>query len=141
MKLSPRIYAEALYAAVKTASGKELHAVARRFLQLLRRRRHFRMLPQIIRQFDEVLEREEGLVPVRVTTARTHAAEDERDWVRAAVLGVLPDEGKRRIELERQVDPDLVGGFVIRVKDRIIDGSVHSFVRQLREKLKVAVIQ
>src|SRR3989338_227819 len=138
MKLTPRLYAEALYSAVKTASGKELSMIARRFLLLLRRRRHWRMLPQIIRQFDQVLEREEGLIAVRVTTARAHGAEEEREWVGTVVRGVKPEKEKRRVELERAVDPALVGGFVIRVKDKVVDGSVHSFVRQLRDRLQSA---
>jgi len=53
-------------------------------------------------------------------------------------LAVIPEKEKRRVELERAVDPALVGGFVIRVKDKVVDGSVHSFVRQLRDRLQSA---
>src|SRR3989338_6582237 len=116
MKLTPRLYAEALYSAVKTASGKELSMIARRFLLLLRRRRHWRMLPQIIRQFDQVLEREEGLIAVRVTTARAHGAEEEREWVRTVVRAVILKKEINTLQFSPEV---AVVGEVMEVGDGV----------------------
>ena len=40
-----------------------------------------------------------------------------------------------RIELDVQVDPSLLGGVVVRVGDRLIDGSVRSRLERLRNQL------
>jgi len=40
-----------------------------------------------------------------------------------------------RIELEVQVDPSLLGGLVVRVGDRLIDGSVRGRLERLRNQL------
>ena len=40
-----------------------------------------------------------------------------------------------RIELEQEVDPSLLGGLVVRVGDRLIDGSVRGRLERLRNQL------
>jgi len=39
------------------------------------------------------------------------------------------------IELEQEVDPSLLGGLVVRVGDRLIDGSVRGRLERLRNQL------
>jgi F-type H+-transporting ATPase subunit delta len=40
-----------------------------------------------------------------------------------------------RVELDLQVDPSLLGGLVVRVGDRLIDGSVRGRLERLRNQL------
>ena len=40
-----------------------------------------------------------------------------------------------RVSLETQVDPSLLGGLVVRVGDRLIDGSVRGRLERLRNRL------
>jgi F-type H+-transporting ATPase subunit delta len=40
-----------------------------------------------------------------------------------------------RIELQTSVDPSLLGGLVVRVGDRLIDGSVRGRLERLRNQL------
>lgn len=43
------------------------------------------------------------------------------------------------LEFQYSVDPELIGGMVVRVGDRIIDGSVSTKLRQLRESILKAL--
>ncbi len=76
-------------------------------------------------------------------------ADDEAGRIRATAITAvpLPDEDAQRlradlgsrlgreIRLEARVDPTIVGGLVLRVGDRVFDGSVATRLRQLRRQL------
>lgn len=141
MKLTPRIYAEALYEAVKAVPHKEIPKILFRFLLLVRQRRHWAMLPSIMRRFDEVMADVEGLITVKFTTAREHSTAHEREWMKETLHRLMALEKRQRVELERQVDPDLIGGFTMRVKDMAVDASVKGWLKQLRGRFTTASIE
>jgi F-type H+-transporting ATPase subunit delta len=58
-------------------------------------------------------------------------SEDERQ----AVVRRLQELTGKEIVLETQVDPEILGGLVARVGDRLIDGSTRSQLLKLRSRL------
>ena len=42
---------------------------------------------------------------------------------------------QKEVIIEQDIDPDIIGGILIRVGDKIIDGSVHSKFESLKLKL------
>ncbi len=135
MRVSSRTYAEALYEAVKAASEKELPAIMRRLLVVLQQRRHWGMLPKIMRSFDDVLYEREGLLDVELKTARAHTKEHMKHWIGEVLKVAIPDEGKRRVNLTQEVDPSLVGGMTMRTRGYVYDGSVKGWMQQLKLRL------
>ncbi|MEW6611043.1 MAG: F0F1 ATP synthase subunit delta [Patescibacteria group bacterium] len=135
MRLTPRTYAEALYESVKAASEKELPAIMRRLLQLLQRRRHWNMLPKIIRAFDEVLFEKEGMIAATFTSGKEHGSTHEKEWIKQLLNALYPHEGKRNVVLERIVDPSVIGGMKMKVRGFIYDASIEALLKKLREKL------
>ena len=49
---------------------------------------------------------------------------------------VTRQSGRLDVELVENVDPDLIGGFVLRVGDRQLDDSVRSGLRKIRTALQ-----
>jgi ATP synthase F1 delta subunit len=43
---------------------------------------------------------------------------------------------KRKLEIVNKVDPDVIGGFVIQVSDKIIDLSIDSYLSEIEKNLK-----
>jgi F-type H+-transporting ATPase subunit delta len=81
---------------------------------------------EIRRQLDEL----RGIIPVQVTTAApldAAAADKLRQSLRAIVRG--------EPRLETSVDPQLIGGAVLRVGDTVYDGSVARQLEQLRSQI------
>ena len=64
----------------------------------------------------------------------TSAAPLGPDEVRALTARLEQLSGGR-VELTTQTDPDLLGGVVVRLGDRLIDGSVRGRLERLRSKL------
>ena len=44
------------------------------------------------------------------------------------------------LEIEQQVDPTILGGVIVRLGDRMIDGSVRGRLERLRSRLEAGVI-
>jgi len=80
--------------------------------------------------FEELWERENRLIPVEVTSA----VELDR--------GTVDDIGKQigeqtghAIQLTSRIDPDILGGIVLRVGNSILDASIRGRLEQLRKEV------
>lgn len=103
---------------------------AHNLVRVLTEHRRLKELPGIYELFTEAWLREQGIEIATVTTAEPLSPEDER-----AVRDGLERMTGHRIEMRLMVDPDIIGGIVARVGDTLIDGSVRTKLRALRQRL------
>jgi F-type H+-transporting ATPase subunit delta len=91
------------------------------------------LISRIRREYDRRWEDANDLLPVTVTSA---VALDD------AVVERIGDEiGRqtgRRVQLTKEVDPSIVGGFVVRVGNAILDASIKSRLETLRKTIAKA---
>lgn len=99
-------------------------------LALMQKRGRIDQLPRVAAEFRRLDNVRQG---VTLATA-TSAAPLEPDEVRA-LQERLESMTDGRVELDVQVDPSLLGGLVVRVGDRLIDGSVRGRLERLRNRL------
>src|SRR3989338_5086013 len=140
MRLTPRLYAEALYEAVKAAPEKELSSIMLQMLVVLRQRRHWGWLTKIVRAFDEVLYEREGMIAVTLTSSRAHGPTQEKEWIKHLLDALHPTKDKRSVALERIIDPVLIGGVKLKARGYVYDASVGKWLAELRKKLSQAQI-
>jgi F-type H+-transporting ATPase subunit delta len=103
------------------------------FLELLAERHRMPVLFRIRRTFDALWADENRLLPVTVTSAT------ELD------SGLVEDIGKRieqqtgrRVELSSNVDPDVLGGLMVRVGNMVLDATIRNRLEQLRKQVAKA---
>ena len=89
---------------------------------------------EIAGQFEKMVEDHQGLARARATTAVELSDAD-----RQALLQRLRDSTGRQVLLETDVDPAILGGVVVQIGDRLIDGSTRSRLEALRDSLVGAV--
>jgi ATP synthase F1 delta subunit len=116
-----------------TREGQPLVANA---LQLLLERGRFPIIGELHEAFDGLAAVEAKLVNVEVTSA-VELTPETRKKIAARVAKATG----REVELAERVDPDIVGGLVLRVGDVIVDGSVQARIRQLRRRLATAELR
>ena len=101
-----------------------------RYLQALVRNRRHLLIPQIADAYRTLVDEAEGRVHAQVTVAKEATAEDEaliaRQLSRALGKDVIP---------HLTVNPEILGGVVVRVGDRVMDGSVRRRLMTLRNRL------
>jgi F-type H+-transporting ATPase subunit delta len=103
------------------------------FLELLAERHRMPVVFRIRRRFDELWAEENRLLPVSVTSA----VELDEGLVKSIGERIEEQTG-RRVELSSQVDPDVLGGLVVRVGNMVLDASVRNRLEQLRKQVAKA---
>lgn len=118
---------------VMDALFPDVDPVLKNFFYLVLARGRERDLPEMAVQFRRLVDRENRVLPVEVSSAVPLAAE-----ITAAVQDRLAEITGQNIRLQATVDPSLLGGMVIRIGDRVLDASLKKKLELLGEHLKNA---
>lgn len=102
----------------------------RNFLELLVEKHRMPALFRIRREYEVLWEQENRLLPVTITSA---VALDEQT-VRSIGDAIGRQTGQR-VELTTKVDPDVLGGLVVRVGNSILDASIRNRLENLRRSV------
>ena len=117
----------------KEGLGKVLDGAdetVRNFLELLVEKHRVPAIHRIRRAYDALWEEENKLLPVEVTSAI------ELDSETVENIGAkIGERTGRKVQLESKVDPDILGGIVVRVGDRILDASIANRLESLRKQV------
>lgn len=97
---------------------------------LLLKRGRIEQLPRVATEFRRLDDRRNNLVHATVTSAAPLKPAEVK-----AIAARLEELTGSTVDLETSVDPDLLGGVVVRVGDRLIDGSVRGRLERLRSQL------
>lgn len=100
---------------------------------LLVARRRLGLMDQIVVEYERLADAYQGLEHAEVTTAILLNEEDK-----AKLSQRLAEITGSRIMLTVRVNPGLIGGFVARIGDRVLDGSTRSKLSALRKSLAQA---
>ncbi len=103
------------------------------FLEALLERHRMPAIFRIRSRYGEMWDDENKLLPVQVTSAVTL----DEDIVRSIGDRVGEQTG-RHVELSSRVDPDILGGIVLRVGNFILDASIRNRLEQLRKQVAQA---
>jgi len=98
---------------------------------LLLRRRRTSLGPQIAQAYQEILDRAQGISHAVVTSAVPLSADELRD-----VEQKLRELAGGPVTVETQVDESILGGLIVRIGDRLIDGSTRSRLSALKQRLE-----
>jgi len=100
------------------------------FLKLLIENHRTPVIFRVRRNFDKLWEEENRLLPVTVTSAV------ELDKGTVSQIGDrIAEETGRKVDLSAVVEPDILGGLVVRVGNSILDASVRNRLDQLRKQV------
>lgn len=110
--------------------SSSLTPAAYNFVRLLLRNHRLTLAPGVQEAFDEMYLAEQGIAYADVTTAIPLTADEE-----ARVAASLTRFTGKTIKLRTHVDPEIIGGILARVGDQLIDGTVTSQLRQLKNRL------
>jgi len=100
------------------------------FLKLLIEKHRMPVVFRIRATYDALWEDENRLLPVQITSAV------ELDKQVVSQLGDrIAEQTDRKVDISADVDPDIVGGIVVRVGNSVLDASVRNRLEQLRRQV------
>ena len=100
------------------------------FLELLAERHRMPVLFRIKREFDALWADEHKLLPVTVTSAVELDEGFAEDIARR-----IQEQTGRTVELSSTVDPDVLGGLMVRVGNMVLDASLRNRLERLRKQV------
>lgn len=101
------------------------------FFDIILRKGREAYLPEIGAEFVEQYKQLEKVSSVTLTTAQP-ITDDALESIKAKLLG--SDITQESVEIKTEVNPELIGGFIVQVGDKLIDASV---AHKLKEVAKV----
>jgi ATP synthase F1 delta subunit len=100
------------------------------FLELLLENHRMPVVFRVRREFDRLWEEANDLLPVLITSA---VALDES--VSRRIGDEIGRQTGKQVELTSTVDPDVIGGIVLRVGNSILDASIRNRLETLRKQV------
>ena len=128
------LLAEKRRALEKGLAGSALKGVLL-FLDLLLRKKRMSEFPVVVSEFEALVEKSQGLKRAQVVSA-TPLEKAELDRLHRALEKLTAG----RIRLESEIDPELLGGALVRIGDRVIDRSARTLLRAMAERLQHASV-
>jgi F-type H+-transporting ATPase subunit delta len=111
---------------------KDAGPAARNLARLLVERGRVAILPRVLEEYDLLADRESGVLRAEVVTAVPVDARLEKR-IREQLAAKLGGD----VQTTVRQDPSILGGLVIRIGDRVIDGSVRTRLAQLTPTTRV----
>lgn len=118
-------------AVLATADELKVDPTTRSFLGVLAHNRRLAELPAVIRAFRMLAARHRGEVTAEVTSAHPLDGEQVEQLKHS-----LRQRVGREVAVELAVDPDLLGGLVVRIGSQMIDSSIRTRLNALASAMK-----
>ncbi len=124
---SPVLEVESKKAAIQKIFSKKITPSFLNFLKLLADRQRIGFLDSVLERLLEIY-REQRNIALATVTSATALDEGQEEEILRKVQAIA---GTENLELNLQVDPNLIGGFVVNVGSKVIDASLAGQVRRL----------
>ena len=131
MKITPKQYAEILYEITLGLDAGKLKMAVNRFIEVLVKNNDQEKITEIVQRFQGLWNQKNGIINAEFISAR------KVDDKTLSIIGdYLKDFIKaEKINLEQKQDKSLLGGFILKYEDRILDSSLKNRLRELKEEI------
>ena len=126
---NPQVDARAKQAALAAALA-DADPTLRNFVLLVTEKGRVGEIGEIHEEFERLVAQEDRVIQVELTTA--HQLSDSEA---SEILQQIEQTAGHKIEATRTVDPDLIGGLVLRAGSILVDSSVRGRLDRLRDEL------
>jgi F-type H+-transporting ATPase subunit delta len=126
----PRVTSEEKIRVVRDALGDSVGPLALNLMCLLATKNIAHILPGITDQYQELLDVQQGIERAETVTAIPLDDDEQR-----RVTEMLSAMSGRDVRLTTRVDAEILGGMIVRIGDRVMDGSTRSRLRAMRREL------
>ncbi len=127
---SPQVPMNNKFKVIEEALGEATSQLGKNLVCILSSRSMTYSLPNISAEYKRILNNDKGIEEATVVSAIQLSAEHI-----AKVQSFLEIIVTKKVTINDRVDPSIIGGFIARVGDHLIDGSTLTRLRELRREL------
>jgi F-type H+-transporting ATPase subunit delta len=115
--------------------GESVEKITLSLIDLIVKNGRESFIPAIARVFIHETKKYRGITESVLTTAVK-----VDDKVKSQITELISDVFKTKVELKENIDPEIVGGFILQIDDNYIDASIKNKLRKIRKELIGSVI-
>ncbi|MBE9221573.1 F0F1 ATP synthase subunit delta [Cyanobacterium stanieri LEGE 03274] len=124
---SPMIKAEQKKAVIRNIAGEQINPFLLNFLLLLVDKGRISFIEGVLAKYLEILRKLNNTVLAEITSAvRLYEGESEKLMEKVKTL-----TGASAVEIETKIDPDIIGGVIIKVGSQVYDASLRGQLRRI----------
>ena len=127
---APQVSVERKVGLIRETIGDTVAPLALNLLSLLASRSIAHLLTGVLDQYQRLLDAHRGIDQAEIVSAIP--LDDQQ---RQRIIELLKEITGNEVRLTSRVEPQILGGFVARVGDRVIDGSTRSKIGAMRREL------
>jgi F-type H+-transporting ATPase subunit delta len=132
---SPKIKTDEKKRVVHEVFGKNQSDEINNFIKIILDKRRIKDLFNIAKEFEDLIYKHKGIVKATAYTIKP-LTEDEQ----LALKDKLQFMTKKEIELINRIDENLLGGVMIKLGDKVIDGTLRGKLNRLQNSLKEIIV-
>jgi F-type H+-transporting ATPase subunit delta len=131
MKTNSTQYAELLYEITDKEDESQVSEAIKGFAKFLVNNNDSFKIDKIIKKFQEIWNEKNGVVEAKIESA-SKLDESIKQMLNEYILELSQ---AKKVVIEEKTDKELLGGVVIRYKDKILDGSLRTRLTELNHKM------
>ncbi|MBQ4132245.1 MAG: F0F1 ATP synthase subunit delta [Desulfovibrionaceae bacterium] len=109
----------------------DVSEITKNFCRLLLEKGRLPLLTDIATAYQDMLDQMEGIIRSELITAVELSPERQ-----AEIKSSLEAKSGKKLAMTFSVDPDIIGGLILKIDDRALDGSLRAQINILRENMK-----
>jgi F-type H+-transporting ATPase subunit delta len=127
---APQVPVERKIEVINGSLGDTVGPLALNLISLLASRNIVPVMPDVVDQYQRLLDSHRGIEQAEIVSA---VSLDDQQQQRIAEL--LSEIAGTEVRVTARVDPEIIGGLLARVGDRLIDGSTRTKIQTMRRNL------
>lgn len=133
--LNPLLNKRELSKALKElAEYSKFSTLVSNLLQILVHQKRLSLIPGIIKIFDEILDREQGIVHAILTSADPMSLPQKK-----VITDLLEERLFSRIKLQEKIDATLLGGYILQVGPYLFNNTLNYKLNKLNQSLRKVI--
>jgi F-type H+-transporting ATPase subunit delta len=130
MKINPKKYALALYESVALEEGA-IENLLKNFVKILVKNNDLSKAKKIEIEFNKIWNKKKGIVDANIISAK----KTDQETLEIIENYIKKISGSPNVNMQEEIDKDMIGGIIIKYEDKILDGSLRTSLKTLKEKL------
>ena len=131
MKISNKQYALALFGGIKNSNKTKIKQIINEFVELLVVNNDISKADKIINEFNNVWNKEQGIIEAEIKSARSL----DSSVVKFLQKYIKEISKAKNVEVDKSEDKSLLGGVVVKYGDKVMDGSLRTRLKELKEDM------
>jgi F-type H+-transporting ATPase subunit delta len=126
----PTVSSEQKINLLVTACGIQTGDTSKQMIRMIVENGRAGSMENIALRYEEIYRKEKGIVIVRLTTV-----EPASEKTKETLSRLISKNAEEQIEFHTEINPDIVGGFILEIEDKRLDASVKEQLRVISYNL------